>query len=129
VLAEVDQLHLGRQSVGHHVGRGCRGHHLATMCQRHETGCSIDRWTEVVPVALLHLAAMQAHANPDDCASRPCLAGQRQLGVHSRRDGVTSAGEGHREPIPASREDIAAVRLHRRPEQLVMPLDGCAHRR
>jgi hypothetical protein len=108
VLSQIYNLDLGRQGVGHHVSRGCRCDHLPTMSQRHETGCPVDGRAEMVPVALLHLAGVQAHTYGDDGAGRPSLAGQHQLGVHRRCDGVTGTGEGHCEAVPAGREHVTS---------------------
>lgn len=63
VLAEVDQLDVGRKVVGDQ-GRRCGGQqHLSTGAERPQACRAVDRTPVVVTVAHLHLTGVDASAD------------------------------------------------------------------
>ena len=120
VHPQIAQAGALRQSLDRQVGRRLGQHRLAPMRHRHKPGRPVHRRTEIVAVALLHLAGMQAHPHPQDAPLRPTLTAQPSCASSAAPKPVASTVKGGREPIPDRGEHPATMGLDARPHDLVM---------
>ena len=133
VHAEVAELDAGWGIVAEHFLRGARDEDLAAVPHREQprrvAQCEAGHVLPRLVLARVDLGGARVDGHAD--ANRrlaPRLAGEGVLGgqrsAHARRDGV----KGGAERVAHDLENVAAVRLDRDPQDLVMPGERDPHR-
>jgi len=123
--AEVDEVDADRRIE---QTRGERRHDdLATVGRAHQARGVVDRWAEVVAVALVDLAGVHAHAHAEIDRLRPRLGAECQLRVDRGRHRVAGAGEHRAQAVTAGGEHMAVGREDRLAQDLVVADQRLTH--
>ena len=117
----------GWQRIGDRVDQCLRQQHLAAMRRAHDARGAIHRWTEVVVVAVLDGADVQAaaHLQADALGSR--RVGERLQERECRDERVGRRVEHGEEPVAEHLDDRAAMALDRAARERVMALQRARH--
>jgi len=102
VLTQIHQLDLGV----HHPGRRRRAHHLPAVGNGHKPRGAVHRRPEVVPVADLGLAGVQAHGDPDRRRRRPRFTLDELLGRQRRPSRRRRGAKRDGDPVPTVENTI-----------------------
>ena len=100
--------------------RHLRHQHLPAVRHRHEPRRAVEHRAVVVAVAQFGGAGVQTHPYPERADLDPRFAAQRELPRRARPDGGVSRVEHGVKPVTRRLHDVAAVRLDRVPDQLVV---------
>jgi hypothetical protein len=110
--AQVVQRQRLGQPAAHHVDDRLRQQHLPAVRGAHDARRAVERAAEVVVVAALRGADVQAAARPQFNAVSVLRAGERALEVERGLDGVERIGEHSAHPVAGHLEHAALVALH-----------------
>jgi len=127
-LAEIAQHDFRRQRAAHDFRRNMRQQTLSAVAHRKNAGHAIERWTEVIIVALLGLTRVHGHADAQGSGLFPRGGGKPALGRHGGIDRVVRVVEGHAKGVADGLENIAIKLLECGAQQRVMLRQRAAHR-
>ena len=108
MLAEVEQCKIVRQRFANEFCAQLRQHDLSAVGRRHQPAGAIERCSEIVAVAFLGLAGVNADAAAQRTGCSPLFGRERASGHDCRGDGRGRLAE-HGVPAVAHRLDHRAV--------------------
>ena len=128
VTTEVNEIDERRECLAYEVGSRLRAQHLPGVRDAHQPRGSVERWAEVVTVALFRLAGV--HPNPDRERTRlaPLLTFDRALRLDRRDYRLGRIREHCVHPIARHLDDEAAVPLDRAAQDRVVTRQRLSHR-
>ena len=95
-----------------------REQHLPAVTSTHDVSRTVDIQAHVAFGTCLWLTGVQPHAHADFHPLGPGMSGNRALGLHRRRDGITGTCKGHEEALALRIDFVALTRLERRAQQV-----------
>ena len=111
VQPEIDQVEVVGQGIAHECCAGAREHDLAPVRRRHQPARAVQRRAEVVAVALVHLAGVDAHADRQRSDRTPRLGRERAHRLHGSGDGIRDGRQRGVRTVAGGLEDAARVLL------------------
>jgi hypothetical protein len=124
VLAEVAERDPRRKGGAGQGPDALRDEDLAAVPRARHAGRPVDVVANVRAVGVDDaLAGVEAHPDADHGVWRPRLGGEGALGVHGRRDGRRSPGEGHEEAVTLRPDLHAVVGGQRRPDDRTVAVE------
>src|SRR5215471_19183306 len=100
--------------------RRLAAHNLTAPSDGHDSRCPIHCRSEVVAVAFVSLAGVQANADTNDDRLGPGLGCERLLRGYCGSERVRGAREACAERVPSRREHVAASSRYRREHDLIV---------
>jgi histone H3/H4 len=125
--AQVRQAQTGRQAAGHTVGHRLRQQRLPAVRHAHHARSAVDHAAEEVAVAVFHRAAVQAAAHAQRQLVAAGVDGQVQLQLQGGQHTGQRVVEDRVDAVAGALDDTAAVRLHGRLANRVVPRQRQAH--
>ena len=128
MLAQVAQRNLRHDVVTHQlISRLCE-ENLPTVSGGHQARGSIERWAEVVDLALLGWAGVQPHPCPERANFAPRLGQERTLSLHCGGEGRVGCTKGGQETVAHGLDHVAQMRLNGAPQDGIVSGDRHLHR-
>ena len=126
--AEVHQVGVVWELVGHQGGRGAGQQHLTPMTDRHDPRATDHRRTEVVVPSQLRLAGVQPHPHPQGSGLGPGLLHQPALASQAGAHRLGCGPEDGHQAIAGGLDHLSAGIRHRSEQDRVVALQRTLHR-
>ena len=127
--SQVDQSRVRRWRVAQSIRERSGEEHLTAVSDRHQPRNAVDRRSEIIRVAFLGIAGMQAHTHAQAVDTGEVFVGKGPLRVDRGGYRIRRGMEGGAKLVAHQLEDVPTVADDRAAHDLLVAYDRGPHRR